>query len=120
MKVIKEGRSQKGWSKEFTCTGSGNGEGGCSAVLLVEQDDLFKTFRYCRDETLTFVTFKCSQCGVLTDIEGYPNIIVPSSVVSKLKSQEKWEENRKQRCIQSECNSPAQELSNYCAAHKLK
>ena len=27
MKVIKEGRKQKGWAREYTCTGSGNGGG---------------------------------------------------------------------------------------------
>lgn len=44
MKIIKEGRKQTGWSKELTCTGKGNGGGGCGAVLLVEQTDLYNTF----------------------------------------------------------------------------
>ncbi len=42
MKVIKPGRPQKGWSHEFTCTGDGNGRGGCGAILLVEQEDLYE------------------------------------------------------------------------------
>jgi len=45
MKVIQKGRGQKGWAKEFTCTGKGNGDGGCEAVLLVEADDIFRTKR---------------------------------------------------------------------------
>jgi hypothetical protein len=69
MKVIKPGSGQKGWSSEATCTGAGNGNGGCGAVLLVEQPDLFCTSSSCRDETDYFTTFKCSECGVLTDIK---------------------------------------------------
>lgn len=72
MKVIKKGRKQKGWSKECTCTGDGNGGGGCGAVLLVEQADLFQTSSSVRDETDHFVTFKCPDCEVLTDIKGSP------------------------------------------------
>lgn len=29
MKVIQKGSGQKGWAKEFVCTGEGNGGGGC-------------------------------------------------------------------------------------------
>lgn len=72
MKVIKKGRAQKGWAKEYACTGSGNGGGGCGAKLLVEEGDLFMTMRNCLHETDYFVTFECSECGVLTDIDGYP------------------------------------------------
>lgn len=69
MKVLKPGREQKGWSIETTCTGDGNGGGGCGAELLVEQDDLYKTYRFCRDETDTFITFRCSECQVETDLK---------------------------------------------------
>lgn len=73
MKVLKKGRSQKGWAKECTCTGAGNGGGGCGATLLVDSSDLFQTGRHYYDGTSdTFVTFACSECGVLTDINGYP------------------------------------------------
>lgn len=68
MKVIKPGRRQKGWSVETVCTGTGNGGGGCGAKLLVEEGDLFKTTSQARDETTAYVTFKCSACGVLTDL----------------------------------------------------
>jgi len=71
MKVLKPGRAQKGWAKEYDCTGKGNGGGGCGARLLVEYGDLYNTYRHCLHETDTFITFKCSACGVETDIENY-------------------------------------------------
>lgn len=70
MKVVKKGRSQKGWAKKFKCTGSGNGMGGCGATLLVEQPDVFLTHHHLYDGTHdVFQTFKCIECGVLTDIK---------------------------------------------------
>lgn len=69
MKVIKQGRPQKGWAKKFTCTGKGNGGGGCAAVLLVEQADLYQTCSSALGEVETYVTFTCASCGVETDIE---------------------------------------------------
>ena len=69
MKVIEKGRQQKGWSREFNCTGSGNGAGGCGARLLVEQGDVFETKSSHHDGSVdSYATFKCSECGVLTDI----------------------------------------------------
>lgn len=72
MRVLKTGRPQSGWAKELECTGKGNGGGGCGALLLVEQDDVFRTHNYCRDDHDVFNTFKCSQCNVLTDIGVVP------------------------------------------------
>lgn len=70
MKVIKKGREQRGWAKKFECTGAGNGGGGCRAVLLVEQNDVFRTTRsFCGRDTTYYATFKCCECGVLTDIQ---------------------------------------------------
>jgi hypothetical protein len=74
VKILKPGREQKGWSKEFECLGYGNGDGGCGAWLLVEQDDLFYTRSSCRDEVDVFVTFMCPSCKVLTDIKSPPSI----------------------------------------------
>ncbi len=68
MKVVKEGRPQKGWAKEYKCTGKGNDGGGCGATLLVEEGDLSCTYSHARDETTTYLTFSCCQCGVKTDI----------------------------------------------------
>jgi len=64
MKVIEKGRTQTGWAKHYFCTGNGNRNGGCNAKLLVEFGDLFKTYK--NDDT--YITFKCCECGVLTDI----------------------------------------------------
>jgi hypothetical protein len=69
MKIIKQGREQKGWAAELPCTGGGNGEGGCGAILLVESTDLFLTYNHVHTDTDEFVTFKCMACGVLTDIK---------------------------------------------------
>ena len=75
MKVIEKGRDQKGWSKEFVCTGNGNGGGGCGAKLLVEEGDLYHTYHHDHGGgTDTFTTFRCCQCNVQTDVT------VPSSV----------------------------------------
>lgn len=81
MKVIKKGRPQTGWAHEYVCTGEGNGNGGCGAELLVEQNDLFRTFSYAGDETTTYVTFRCCECRVITDI---PLKDVPSQILPTL------------------------------------
>jgi len=87
MKVIKKGQPQKGWAKKFTCTGNGNNGGGCKARLLVEED-LFQTHSSHYDgSSETYVTFKCAECGVLTDIEDYPSS-------RALPSKQAWEKRR--------------------------
>lgn len=69
MKIIKEGTGQKGWAREYTCSGDGNGGGGCGAVLLVEADDLMNYTKVHLDgSTTAYVLFKCCCCGVLTDV----------------------------------------------------
>ena len=73
MKVLKKGRPQKGWSSEFSCTGKGNGNGGCGAKLLVSEYDLYRTASSHYDgSTDSYITFKCPCCTVLTDIDDYP------------------------------------------------
>lgn len=75
MKVLKPGREQQGWAREEICTGKGNGNGGCGAVLLVEEGDLFQTASHHYDGSSDYyTTFRCSACRVLTDIS------VPSGV----------------------------------------
>ena len=68
MKIIKKGRPQKGWAKQFECTGRGNGDGGCGAILLVEQADLYYVTRSCYDEAERVVSFQCCLCDVETDL----------------------------------------------------
>lgn len=70
MKVLKPGRPQKEWAKEYKCTGAGNKDGGCGAKLLVEKSDLFYTYAsYMGRDEAWFVTFECPQCKVLTDVD---------------------------------------------------
>lgn len=77
MKVIQKGRRQKGWAAEIACTGSGNGGGGCGALLLVEEADLFRTSHtdYGGD-TDHFTTFACPECGVLTDVDAPDRVAI--------------------------------------------
>jgi hypothetical protein len=90
MQVIKKGRAQNGWSKECVCTGCGNNGGGCDAVLLVEFNDLFITSRADYDGDYdTYVTFKCPECGVLTDI---PDSETP--IRSNIPSKWEWEQTQ--------------------------
>lgn len=68
MKILTPGKA-KSWSRKMTCTGSGNGFGGCGAKLLVEAADVFLTSRqsYGDERPDYFHTFECAQCKVLTD-----------------------------------------------------
>lgn len=44
--------------------------GGCKAKLLVEQDDIFCTYSHHYDgSSYVYHTFKCPECGVLTEIK---------------------------------------------------
>lgn len=88
MKVITKGRPQTGWSIEKRCTGAGNGGGGCDATLLVEIGDVFETQRNCRDETDYYVTFRCPECGVLTDIDNAPRHVQDAA----RRQRSKWRE----------------------------
>ena len=74
MRVLKKGRPQKGWSVETKCTGEGNGNGGCGALLLVEQIDLYCTASHHYDGSKeVFTTFQCSECGIATDLSDVPS-----------------------------------------------
>ncbi len=79
MRVVKKGREQKGWAKEYECTGSGNGNGGCGAILLVEAGDLFETSSSALSDIDYYTTFQCPECEVLTDIPrtDYPGYDLP-------------------------------------------
>lgn len=84
MQIIKPGDTMDArWKAEFTCTGKGNGNQGCDAVLEITEDDLYGTYNSCmgRDET-HFVTFLCPCCGAETDVsntDGYRHPNFPTS-----------------------------------------
>lgn len=87
MKVLKKGRPQKGWAKKSKCTGAGNGNGGCGAKLLIEEGDLFFTYSHHYDgSSETYITFKCPECTIKTDIKSSD---VPGEVYSKIKKGKK-------------------------------
>ena len=81
MEIIKKGTGQKSWSKEYSCTGSGNGGGGCGAQLLVSLTDIYHIKSTdISGSTDHYYTFKCPCCSVETDISD-----IPCSIKSKIK-----------------------------------
>lgn len=91
MKIIEKGDGRKGWAIEYRCTDDGNGNGGCGALLLVEERDLYKTYHYDygggKD---VFITFRCPECNNQTDVKDVPsNINVRSEDPSKYDNSEK-------------------------------
>ena len=76
MKVIRRGRTQKGWAREEKCTGIGYGEGGCGAELLVEEEDMY-LHKYSDGEggTESCISFKCCECGVWSEMKKVPSAI---------------------------------------------
>lgn len=96
MKVLKPGRKQQGWSVNVNCSGRGNGDGGCGALLQVEQPDLYRTVSGDYDGSRTlFMTFTCPECGVETDLETYP-----SWLLNELPSKEAWTKLQDQKARQ--------------------
>jgi len=90
MKIIKEGRPQQGWAKEFECTGAGNGDGGCGAILLVEQQDIFMTSSSHYDGSVDhYKTFRCPACRVRTDIPDRVSITFPVRTSENINEGEK-------------------------------
>ena len=80
MLILQPGRERPIWSREVECTGAGNGGDGCGARLLVEEDDLFRTYAGARVESHVRTTFECCACGALTSIKGVPPGIIDSLV----------------------------------------
>lgn len=62
MKILKEG------NVTVECTGKGNNNVGCGALLVLEKGDVFKTYHHARFETRTFYTIKCKSCSAKTDV----------------------------------------------------
>jgi hypothetical protein len=96
VRVVEEGTGQKGWASNFRCTGSGNGGGGCRALLLVEEDDVYQTSSHARDETTNYCTFRCSECGVETDLEEL-DLAVRRRVEERVQGEKQREEEAQRR-----------------------
>lgn len=112
MKIIKPGRDQVGWAREYKCTGAGNGGGGCGAILLVEEKDLYQTSRsdYTGD-TDYYVTFSCCSCGVETDIDDYPK------GARDLPTRKR---RRAGQCVWPGCENKSCQNRTYCFEHQQK
>ena len=70
MKILEPGKVEETWTIRHRCTGWGNGDDGCEALLEVEREDL----RYYEGQELPWrtsepaVCFKCPCCNKLTDL----------------------------------------------------
>lgn len=71
MKVLQSGTPGGDWRAQVKCTGYGNGNHGCAALLEVEASDLFHTQRsdWRGDTTEHFVTIECPECKEWTDLK---------------------------------------------------
>lgn len=85
MKVLKLGEEGGYWKKEETCTGKGNKDDGCGAVLEVHANDIFLTCTsdYTGDKDY-YMTFECPVCNAWTDMNSSD---IPSGLRSKVMSQ---------------------------------
>ena len=65
MKVLKSGKENASWGKEFNCKGSGTGKtAGCGALLLVSPRDVKSESNY--DYGHASYWFVCPECGAKT------------------------------------------------------
>lgn len=89
MKIIKKGIKGRKWKMPQTCSGWGNGNDGCEALLEVSKKDLV-FYRGVPSESFgersPAVSFQCPICKTITDIgkkdypKDYKNLpIMPSS-----------------------------------------
>lgn len=69
MKVLKQGKPHKAWTRKVTCTGAGNGNEGCGAELEVTYEDIYETSScdYTGDCDY-YKTVCCPCCGAETDL----------------------------------------------------
>lgn len=81
MRILEPGRVGEKWTLQHRCTGWGNSEKGCQALLEVELDDLrYRTSLMNFNSGESSVSFKCPCCGQLTDLgrndwpSGYSNL----------------------------------------------
>ena len=71
MKILEPGKDpDKVWVLQHRCTGNGNSNEGCNALLELERSDLrrFEEQEYPWRIVPEAVLFKCPSCGALTDL----------------------------------------------------
>lgn len=70
MRVIEPGVEGGLWKQEVRCTGAGNGNDGCGALLEVQAADLFHTANtdYGGDTT-DYITIECPLCEKWNDLK---------------------------------------------------
>jgi hypothetical protein len=118
MKTIEKGRDQSGWSKELFCTGSGNGGGGCKAKLLVEEGDLYKTHRYVHVDHDVYITFRCQECGVETDLANSQE--PPRTITDKLLDKNKYQRPEPKLVAVASEKTDRERLIEICEKLRLK
>lgn len=71
MQVLSKGQASKiGWQRKLFCTGKGGEQPGCDALLLIEFNDLCKTYKSSANgETDSFICFVCPECNAQTNID---------------------------------------------------
>lgn len=85
MKVLQSGDPAGAWKEEVKCTGNGNGNNGCGALLEVQAPDLFHTasFDYGGGSD-HYITFSCPECNKWTDMKTHN---IPYGVKNKILSE---------------------------------
>lgn len=72
MKVLKAGKDKSIWTIKHTCTGWGNGDNGCDALLEIEFADLKYHKGFLPDWSVPVkdpkVSFQCPCCSTITDL----------------------------------------------------
>lgn len=86
MEVIERG---EGWAIDVTCTGKGNGGGGCQSKLKVNKENLYITQSHHYDgSSESYITFRCPECQIETDVDTSK---VPSAISRNLRGKKEWE-----------------------------
>lgn len=101
MKVIKEGKEGGLWSPQVECSGAGNGNAGCGAILEVSASDLFHT-KNCdyTGDCDHYLTFECPLCKEWTDIN-QTKTAVPHGIKSKILALEPRFQSRENRVTEN-------------------
>lgn len=94
MKVIREASL---WRTEQECTGKGHGGYGCTALLEIEESDLYLTSTYDFEGDMEqHFTIKCPCCNIETDLSrnDIPDRVIIKLLEGKSKKLKKQQEMR--------------------------